>query len=193
MNKISHEIGLMVRKLEMFRAEYWNIITTFFRRLKYYAKNPADFFLSDKMENLAERTRTLAFENAQLATLLAHLFGNAWVEIDGTRSYGYSRILFVETPAGQISFPIYHDFWEYLDCFPIFDTRKELAEGEERQHKFRESRWDTHSGSDTIHRMAVCFDLIKEGYLMSQLKRTDPVFFSKNKKKNKFARRNPVK
>lgn len=193
MNTLRHEIALVLRKAEMVRAEWWNKITTFIRRTRYYIKNPADFFITEKMENLAERTRELAFENAQIATFLAHLFGGAWVEIDGTRSYGYSRVLFIETPAGQISFPIYYDFWEYLDGFPIFDTRERLIEGEKREYEYAKTKWDTHSTADTLHRMAICFDLIEEGYLMKQLKKTNSEFFSKNKKKNKFARRSPVK
>ncbi len=177
----------------MFRAEYWNKFTTFIRRVKYYIKNPADFFITEKMENLAERTRELAFENAQVSCLLAHLFGDAWVEIDGTRSYGYSRVLFVETPAGQISFPIYYDFWEYLDGFPIYDTRETLIDGEERKHEYRKTAWDTHSTADSLHRMAICFDMIKDGFLTEQLKKVHPERFVKNKKKNKLARRNPIK
>ncbi len=193
MNTLRHEFGLILRKLEMLRAEYWNILTTFIRRTKYYLKNPADFFITEKMENLATRTRELAFENAQVACLLAHLFGNAWVEIDGTRAYGYSRVLFVETPAGQISFPIYYDFWEYLDGFPTFDTRERLADGEERKHEYRKSKWDTHSSADSLHRMALCFDLIEDGFLTEQLKKVHPEHYSANKKKNKFARRKPIK
>ncbi|MBW2663596.1 MAG: hypothetical protein JRD93_16850 [Deltaproteobacteria bacterium] len=155
----------------------------------FFIKNPREILVTDRMNNLVSRTRELAFENANYVIFIAHVLGGAWVEIDGSRSYGYSRVLYVDTPVGQMSFPVYHEFWNQLETFPIYDTRKVLPLGEERVYEYKESKWDTHSAQDSIFRLAQLYDLVEEGKLLDFIKLDKPEIMKNNPKKNKHARR----
>lgn len=187
--KVKSGYFFVIENVELFFREIFAILVDWKKKTKFFIKNPREILATKTMNKLVERTRELAFENANLAIFIAHVVGNAWVEIDGTRVYGYSRVLYIETPVGQISFPVYFEFWNQLESFPTFDTRDVLPAGEERVYEHRASKWDTHSAQDSLHRLAMLYDLVDSGKLLEVLIDEKPILASKNPKKNPNARR----